>query len=490
MITLRAFAAAAVAAAFLTACATTAKGTVGVPRWVSVTPQPTTEYTFFVGSGSDTEGNIAAANGNAVHSLVGDVTRYLGVSITSKTTVETLADLKSFRTHVTESIRETSSATVGDFSIIDRWIEREGNQVTVFLLGRYLTQGLEAEKRRLQALERERTDAVAVPEKRADAFLARGKVYAAAGKYLQAALAAAGTKVANAEVRFARVIEKAGEAVSRIRLSAVTDNLDGIVGSPLPRAFLVVVTDSAGGDTLADVPFRVSYPVLRANGRTGSETMRVSSNAAGELIVNLPPTELIGRHSVTVALDLSAELSPLLRVPSPKRVLVTALEQRVNSVRLLLHYSTTSPAASIPTGVLVVDLDRGGKPIPEGDDAAAGIVGSLTQAGYHILPIPWNPSFLGTGSADLAKILHNNFGDRIKRAVIGSAKISGFERSKGNYIVKVTGSVRVVDLATGRVLFSTTRLKLSRANRAASAISAAFKGLGTSIGDEIRNRLQ
>lgn len=489
MVRLRKLSTAILCAALLASCATT-KSNVAAPEWVTITPHATGEYTYFVGSGSDASGNLAAANENAVHSLVADVTRYLGVTISSQTTVETRADLSSFQTRVTESIQESSSANVGDFSVVDRWIQRKGDQVSVFLLGRYKTQAIEAEKSRLRALERERTDAVALPEREGDNLLAEGRPYAAARKYLEAALAATGAKVENSKVKFERTIKKALGAVSSIRLSPVTDNLSGMVDQLLPHHFLAEVIGEKAGSSirLSGVPFQVSYPVLRSGGRTGTETMQVTSGTDGNLTVALPPPQLIGSHTVTAALDLSAQLSPLLRISGPEKALVASLEQQINAVRVVFRYSTTSHAASIPTGVLVMDLDRGGSLIAQ-DDAASGIVGSLTEAGYDILPIPSNSSIVGIDSPDLVKVLRNNFSDKIKRAVIGSAKISGFEQVEGNYIVKVSGTVEVADLATGKVLFSTTQVKLSRASDATSAITAAFKDLGTSIGDEIRNRL-
>lgn len=475
----------------LASCATTGTKSVSTPSWVSTTPPPASGYTYFVGSGSDTSGNLGAANENAVHSLVSDLTRYLGVTVSSSTSVETRADLQSFQTKVTERIHETSSATVGDFSVIDRWIQREGDQVSVFLLGRYKTSALETEKARLAALQRERTDAVLVPEKAGDALLQNGHPYEAVVKYLDAALAASGANVENASVKFDRTMKKAIAAVASIQVVPLTDNLEGMVDEPLPHSFLaqVIVHEGSNPAKVVGVPFRVSYPVQRSGGRTGTETKLIKSDRDGNLSVSVPSPQLIGRHAVTAALDLHAELAPLLRLKKPaEKALVTSLEQKVNQARAVFHYTTSSHAVSIPTGVLVMDLDRGGSPIPA-DDAASGIVSALTAAGYDILPIPSNPSILGIDFPDLVKVLRNNFGSRIKRAVIGTARISGFEHSEGNYIVKVSGTVEVAELASGKVLFSTNQVKLSRASDATSAITAAFKDLGTSIGDEIRNTL-
>jgi len=461
------------------------------PPWVTSTPPSSSEYTYFVGRGADTHGNLAAANEEAIRSLAADVTRYLGVATTSQTTIETREDLKSFEMKLTESIREPSTAKSEDFGLVDRWTRRDGSQVTVFLLGRYKTSALQTEKSRVQALERERTDAVALSEKEGDRLLARGRPLSAAKKYLQAASASTGPQITDARVKFERNIKKAEEAISSIRLRIVSGDLHGRVGRPLPKPFEVEVSGSAGGSTvpLSNLPFIVSYPILRNDGRQGTETMSVTSDPKGIITVKLPPPQLLGEQSVTVSLDMSPELAALRAPVVPDRPLVTALEKRIGAVRVVLHYATTSEAASIPTGVLVIDLDRGGTPIPH-DDTSAGIVNALTQAGFSILPIPSNRSILGIDDPDLVKIVRNNFGNKIKRVILGKARISGFEQSDGTYIVKVSGNVEVADLATGKVLLSATQIKLSRASDASSAITAAFKDLGTSIGDEIKNRLR
>ena len=181
--------------------------------------------------------------------------------------------------------------------------------------------------------------------------------------------------------------------------------------------------------------------------------MTATSDVRGRVSIELPSPRLFGNQTVTAALDLSPELEPLLQAAGADKELVSSLEQAIASVRAVLHYRTTSLAASIPTGVLVMDLDRGGNPIPE-DDTAAGIENALSQSGFHILPIPSNRSICGIDMPDLVTILRNNFGSKIQRAIVGHARISGFEHTDGNYVVKVTGHIEVADLESGKVLGS------------------------------------
>lgn len=458
------------------------------PEWVASTPPTSPEYTYFVGRGSDGRGNLSAANERAFRSLVDEVVRSLGTAVDSQKAAETRPALRSFRATLLEKIRKPSPAAGEDFDVIDRWISHDGDRVAVYLLGRYRSAALSAVREQLQAPQQ--TRAATLSEGEGDALMNEGKPFAAARRYVQAVAEASGPQVDNAREKLDRSMRKAREAVAAIKLTAVSDNLEGSVGKPLPKPFEVDVTTRFRGATapLADVPFRVAYPVQGGNDRLGTDSMKRTSDTNGRVVVALPPPELLGAHTVTLTLDMSGELDALRSVPSLDPSLLASLEKQIEAVRLVLHYTTTSEAASIPTGVLVIDLDRGGTPIAH-DDTAEGIVGALTRAGFTILSIPSNRSILGIDSPDLVKIVRNNFGTKIKRVIIGQAQISGFDQADGTYIVKVSGRAEVADLATGKVLFSTNQVKLSRASDASSAITAAFKDLGTSIGDTIKNSL-
>lgn len=481
--------------AFMAACATIPSREVrprapSPPKWVHAPPKATDEFTYFVGSGSDASGNSAAAEQKAIQGLAAQVADSIGAGAGGQLTPATRADLRTLEQRLREGIRDPSTPGLKGFAVTERWVEHNGGRVTLHLLARYRTSALEAERSRLAALERERTDPVAVPQTRGEELLANGKPYAAAVQFMEAALAA--TRLENAAAEFQTNIEKAEAAVADIRLETVTNDIHGQLDRRLPKPFLLEVT--AGGKPNQPVPgarFRISYPVLAENGTPGTVTMAITeakSDSRGRVSIDLPSPHLFGEQTVTAVLDLSSALDPLLHAPGADQELVTSLEKKIDSVRAVLRYHTTSEAASVPTGVLVMDLDRGGSPIP-GDDTAVGIESALTNAGFNILPIPSNRSILGIDLPDLVKILRNNFAGKIRRAIVGQAQISGFEHTDGNYVVKVSGHIEVADLASGNVLFSTSQVKLSRASDASSAINAAFKDLGKSIATEIKNRL-
>ena len=60
-----------------------------------------------------------------------------------------------------------------------------------------------------------------------------------------------------------------------------------------------------------------------------------------------------------------------------------------------------------------------------------------------------------------------------------------FEESEGNFLVKVSGTVKAADLATGTILFTDSRSKRSRGGNTVSVINAAFRGLGKEFGEAL-----
>ena len=171
-------------------CSSVPSGKDRTPAWVSSPPADTADSAFFVGAGSDPSGNLSAAEQGAVASLIGEVTRYMGVRITSDITVEARATLDDFQQMVTERIQQQSGAQVSDFRVVEKWTAREGSAVTVYMLGQYNRRSLEAEKARLEAVFREQQEASSRLETLGNEFEQKGEYYKAAVAFCEAAAAA------------------------------------------------------------------------------------------------------------------------------------------------------------------------------------------------------------------------------------------------------------------------------------------------------------
>ncbi|GAB4364605.1 MAG: hypothetical protein Kow009_01340 [Spirochaetales bacterium] len=478
-------------------CASTPKDTVdsggskSPPDWVLSPPKETDQYSFFVGSASNPEGDVAKAEEQAIFNLIAEITRYLGVRVTSETTSEAKASLDRFQAQVTQQVKQEGSARVSGLRVADKFIQKEGTRVSVYILAQYDRTELEKEKARIEAVFREQVDAVALPEERGKRLEMEGDLFGAIRSYIEAAVAAATSKVENAEIKFERNINHAKRVVSRIGLVPLTGEMSGMLGEPLPSSFKVKIVDgqSASDPPVAGAEVQVSYKEVRAGGRPTVRTVGLKSGEDGVVEFNHPVPTFVGKESVVMVLDLSAYLAPLENVPRQYRALVNSLEDLILSKRVDLPYTIISRAKDIPTGVVILDLDAAGNPIGT-SRTSAGVLESLTAAGFKAMSASLDPVILKErGDSEVIRDIAARFGDRIERVVFGTVGIDEFIENRGQYQVRVTGTLKAADLKTGEVLYTKRMLKRSIGSNAEAAIGAAFRSLGIDFGEDLARSL-
>ncbi len=472
----------------LSGCASapdTAEGKSQLPQWVISPPKDTQDSVYFVGAGSAAD--EASARNAAGAELVSSVTRFLGVKVTSETTVKAKDTLKEFTSTLESTIHESSSAVISDFRIIDSYTEKKNGVVNVYLLGEYKKSSLLKEKARIEAVFAEQVNAVSGPESKGDSLLASGDFYGAAVRYMEAASAAAVSDIDNADIKFRRNIDKASRAVSSITLTPVSGELSAYIGKPFPGPFVCKV--SGNGKALSGVPVRISYKVMRNNGRMAVRSSVVSSDNGGLVSFTRPAARFVGKDKVTMSLDFSSSLETLDSVRKDLYPPVEALEKMIQSKRAVLPYTVVSRAKEIPTGVYVADEDNSGA-LTGKTDTASGILEALSKQNFDVKSLPVSDPPAGRSDDEIIRYVKQKYGSSIKRLVFGTAGIAGFQEENGMYSVKVSGDIKVVDLATGKILFSSgTRFKTALGSNLNSAISAAFKQFGKEVGRMMMNTL-
>ncbi len=459
------------------------------PDWVSTTPVDTDEYMFFVGSASDSGGDLAKAEENATYSLLSEIMRFIGVKITTETTSTAKASLDDFQAAVTATVKQTSSNKVAGFKVVDTWVQKRPPAVTVYILGQYLREDIMKEKARLEALFREQEEAISGPEKEGKDLENAGKYYDAIVKYIEAAGAASSSELENASIKFERNINNAKAVLSKLALFALSDNIEGLVGSPFKKTFDLKV---AAGNTpdargIPGVDVLVSYKEARGN-RVAVKTVTLKTDGRGMISFDHPVPGFVGKEKLTMSLDFSSALKPIQNVPRKYQDLVGGLEDLINQKRVVFQYSVLSNARNVPTGVVVLDVDKAGNPTGT-RDTASGILESLTAAKFRIQTLSVDAAFLrGKSDADIVTAIAESFGKQIERVVFGIVGIEEFEEKDG-FLVKVSGTVKVADLKTGEILSSVKQFKRTRASSSTGAISGAFRGLGVEIGTKLASEL-
>ncbi len=456
-----------------------------LPDWVVSPPQDTADAVYFIGSGSAADS--AAARNAAGADLVSSVTRFLGVKVTSETTVTARDTLKEFTSTLDSTIHESSSAILGDFKVVDTFTEEKNGVVNVYLLGEYKKSSLLKERDRIQAVFAEQREAISGPEAEGDALSKKGEYYNAAVKYIEAASAASVSDVDNAEIKFRRNMDKARKAVSMIQLVPGDTVPSAYIGQPFSQPFVCRVT--ADGKALSQVPVRISYRIVKSNGRKTVRSSVVSSGIDGTVSFVRPPASFVGSEKLTMSLDLSAAMEKLEDVKKSLYGEVEALDDMLGSKRVSFTYSVLSHAREIPTGILVADEDNSGA-LTGKTDTAAGILEALSSLKFTVKTLPVSGSLTAGNDDALIKKINAQYGKSIKRLIFGTAGIAGFQEENGMYSVKVSGNIKVVELSTGKILYSSgTRFKTALGTNLNSAISAAFKQFGKETGKLMANTL-
>ena len=465
---------------FFTACATGSNEE--LPEWVSSPPEDSSEYMYFTGAGSDPSGDSGAARAEAEQLIISDITRFLGVRVSSDTTVEAKDAYGEFQSSLTAVINEKSSARLSGMRVADIREVSGDSGVDVYILVEYSRAELLAEKARLEELFREKQEAISGPEKEGDSLISEGKYYRAAVKYIEAALAASGSDLENADIKFERNITKARTAVEKLSIEAVSGPESGYSGEKFSEKFRVRMT--AGENPAEGLPVTVSYKELRANGRKTVMTHTMLTDKDGYAEFESPAPEWVGSEKMTFFLDMRAAIEPLEDVSFGLLQYVDGLEQAVNSRKTVFEYNVLSRAVEVPTCVMVMDVDRSGNPIDR-TDTASGILSELSDAGFNVFMLPVDYRMTAVSDSEMIDIISRQYGGIYKRLVFGTAEISSFEESGNSVIVKVTGRIKAVDLESGRILFSASEQKRARGNSNAGTISAAFSSLGKLYGEKL-----
>ena len=475
-------------AGFLIACGSGPSATTGseLPKWVTTTPPDTNESVYFIGIGTSDTGDVAEAENRAASSMLTEITRFLGVRITAETSVEARDTLETYEQEMTQKIKEESAAQIGDFRVTEKHIEREGGNVTVYILGEYDRDALLKEQQRIQAVFKEQREAISGPEQEGDRLFADKEYYEAAKKYVEAASAAATSKVDNAAVKLERNINKAQSAVDFINLFPLSGNLITNVNEPFSEPFSckVAAGSSQNAPGVPGANVRIVYKEMQRNNRMGIESVTVQADSGGIVSYERPAPKFVGTETLIMFLDFGSYMESLEDAPDRFQRYVEGLEELINKKRISIEYTVISRAKEIATGIAMMDVDRAGN-ARNVSDSQAGLLESLSEAGFRVRPLELPVSLQDSSDREIITAARNRFGNQVERIIFGVAAISEFSEDGGNYIVKVSGTVKAADLKTGEILYTGNSFKRSRGSNTQSALSAAFKGLGRELGKEM-----
>ena len=458
----------------------------GAPSWVRSTPEDTAQSAYFTGLGSSDSGDEAEAKNQAVYSMVGEVTRYLGVRISSEVSVNAKDTLEEFQSTIEQSIRESSKARLEEFRIADQYIERSNGKVTVYLLGEYDRQALEKEKKRIQQVFAEQQQAVSGPEGEGDALASRGQNFKAAVKYMEAAGAAARSDLDNKDIKFERNINKAKAAFAGMEINVVNTSFTGMQNEALPE-FRVIVTNTDGIPQEGAV-LRITYRELGDRNRFQTKTGQILTGPDGTGGVHLPVPAFIGEEMLRVSFDIRGNMDTFLSLDDSYIEMAEGIEIAANSKKLEYSYRVVSPLAGMRVVVAARDLDSGGAVI-DPSQVSVGMMEVLGSADFIVTKT--DVKLNGTAASEMAGEAVKASGVTNGRVMLGEAKVVEFSQEDGKTLVKVSGTGYLVDIASGSILYTTADFqKNAIGSSTQAALVSAFRQLGKLIAEDLVNNLR
>jgi len=451
------------------------------PAWILATPKPDATSTYFVGSASDASGDEASASNGAASNLIASITQYIGVKVDVSSTAEARATLDSYEASIRSTVSSSSKNQLAGFAVKERFVQKDKKtkMVTVYVLASYATSDLEKEKARIAAVFKEREDAVARPEAEGRSLEAAGRTYEAVRKYVEAAVAASGSDIDNAQIKLERNVNNARSALSKLRFDKPeAEAYKALVGQAFPRPFKLRLVSGEGSGALG-VPgaaLQVSYQ-RKSGTRLVSKTEGAMTGADGSLSFTPPPPDFVGKAKLVVRVDFQSTIDLLDKLPSKYAALRDSLEDELRARSTEIPYEVASAARNASMAVSIVDLDEAGS--AAGSSAQAGLVEALIREKFNVKAVAVGKAALEEmdDGAVLAAVKAAGSFDRI---AYGVARIDEVRKDGANYVASGKATVKVLDVASGGILYSAERAAMGVGPDESAARRAAYRELGAS----------
>lgn len=454
------------------------------PEWTLQTPAPDATNTYFVGYASAAGKDVALATEDAATNLIANIMHYIGVKVTVDSSATARATLDSYAADVTQTVKTESSNRLSGFQVKEKYVytDKKTGKVTVYILASYVTADLEKEKRRIAAAFQEKMDAVAQPEAEGKAFLEAGRYYEAIRRFVEAAIAASGADIDNADIKLERNLNSARAALGRLRFDRLGDGYLGQLGQPFPEPFRarLVAGEGSGARGIPGAALLVSYQ-RRQGTRTVSKTETAVTDGTGLLSFTPPPPDFVGKAKLVVRVDFQAVADLLDALPTKWAAQRDSLQEELRSKVVEFSYQVASRAHEIPTAIAIVDLDEAGVPVA-GWTAQTGLSEALAKEGFNLVPLALDPGLLAGGGneaiqAEAASLLAG----KAERFISGTARIDSVRKEGTTFLAHVQASIRVVELASGRLLYSGEKQATGLGSDEAAARRAAYRELGLTV---------
>lgn len=468
------------------------------PDWMRNEPATDAEYQYFVASGTSKEGDQAKAEETARGAVIDRIMQYVGVEVTSESVATAKGSVDELKSEFNQTLKTAGSGRISGLEVKERYLDKGSQGLTVWVLARYNKVDLERTKKEIQEQIENAKNAIAKPEKEGRQLDAEGRSFEAAARFMNAATAAAKSGIKDARIDLKRNIDNAKNSLEAISLVKLNDNLETPAGKEFSEPFrLKVVQGAKAADPgVPGVTVTVSYVEVKADRKT-TRTAQVKTGDDGVASFSHPVPDFVGQEKVTMAVALGSYMEALrdatLKIKD-MAALVDGLDEVLAKKKAVFSYRTVSMAKEIETGMVVAVADEEGKAVA-GREFSSGVSKSLGDARFRIKSLTVKGEDVMDGGSlksdsEVIALAASGAASTTGRVIFGLAKVTGTEKEGTDFIVKVSGSLKVADLKTGEILLTVNRGKSMVGKSAAAALSSALQKVGEELGQDIANKLK
>ncbi len=440
----------------LTGCSTLQAWVQDVPVWVIEKPANSLTKVYFVSEGVDPDGFEMTARQFAFEELLLDISEFLGYSTPEQ--------------YARELLQTGAIADLG-LSVTEEFVREDAGGLKLNLLA-------EANRKTISKLVRDNLDTIKAdedkinePENEAKAAYRGQNDYLAFQKYLEAALYAYTSPLAESKVRY--------EGLMRSAISVLEGlNLTNVASDPSKGSYTVQVTRGSGifAPKISGLPIKVVFPIKNAAGKVRQQTMVVTTGNKGTAAIAPSHTGFRGAGVLSAYFDLEEELLLIEEAAGVNDEFLLRIRSIIAEKGLDFEFSITSAVAGSVIVVSFLDYEKNGS-LSSSTVTMDSLISSLKADGIFVNRI--EPSKDMEDEQKILAYARTTYKDSRSIVVIGSAGVSSIVESGGSQVVSVKGSARIYSLSDGSVFAETGTVAANAVGATAvDAKTAAFQRFG------------
>jgi hypothetical protein len=457
----------AAAVLLLTGCTALQARLEGVPVWTIEKPSNNLTKVFFVGEGHSNVLNETTARELAYEDILSGVSDFLGFDVG-----------ETYR----RELIQTQMISEIELEITDEFVKERDGRLTLFVLAEATRGGITPKVRSGVSDNRAEESRISGPENEAVNAYRKQEDFRAFSLYIEAALEAYRSSLANGRQRYDQLMDRAVEILEGMQLVKTKSDVSAGV-------FSAQVTRGTGlfAPELGGVPVRVVFPVHNQIGITRQETLRARTNSRGAVSFRPKPTIFRGSGTLMMYLDITDELAMLTETVGAIDRHVVELRSIITEKRLEYEYAVVSQSAGTSVVTAMLEYDRNGTLLIDAK-ALESFNASLTNAGFSAESI--RPDLQLDTETRLLERIRAVYPQGISMALIGSVGISSITSLETSHIVLVRGSVKAYRINDRSLYTDSGELAVSGSGGSIEqARGAAFNKFGQIAASVIAGKL-